>query len=412
MRYGTFASLVTILALLTGLCLGQLVTLGRPAESDRTASIADVRVGDEFYRSVNTYLAAGDAAALDRVVDPAVRTNLPGVASDAGLAGLTSYLDRVRSVEPAFQLVPGAMQSFMQGISAEISFLSSPAVSIAGLPVSPASFWGSSDYLELRNGQVVALWTSMPTMVRPLLEPSRGVIAPSPELIEPTLERWSLKPHIVYRPETGQTPTFVRLLAGAALISIEKDGDGSANTRWPSDSTEPEPLRAGDPVQLGPGDVVTIAPLAKFTIVAQGIDPAELVVMTQERLASTDLLARESHRESDGVPRLILARGAPRAITGASLSIDTLALELPVGAEPLGHQSDRYVTVYVLSGRLHLTVESGKAWQANTDRTAARLGNTAIIDAGSGVVIDRGAQVSFEPLDGDATLWFATVAPG
>jgi hypothetical protein len=412
MRYGTFASLVTLLALLTGLCLGQLVTLERPAASHRAVSIADARVGAEFYRSINAYLSAGDATALDRVIDPALRTNLPGLTAGAGLAGLTGYLDRVRAVDPAFQLIPGAMQTFMQGITSQISFQSAAAVSVAGLPVSPASFWGSSDYLELRAGRVIALWTSIPATVQPLLEPSRTVTSPSPEFIEPTLERWSLKPHIVYRPESGQAPTILRVLAGAALISIEREGDGAVNTRWTSDATEPEPLRAGEPVQLGRGDVVGVAPLAKLTIVAQGIDPAELVVVTQERTASTDTLARESHRESDGVPRLILARGAPRTVAGGSLSLDTLALDLPVGAESLAHQSDRYEIVFVVSGQLRLTVEHGKAWQANPDRTAVRIAGSVVIDAGSGVVIDRGSGVSFEPLDGAATLWFVTLTSG
>jgi hypothetical protein len=250
----------------------------------------------------------------------------------------------------------------------------------------------------------------MAATVHPLLEPNRTVTAPSPALVEPTLERWSLKPHIVYRPETGNTPTIIRVLAGAALISIEREGDGSANARWTSDSTEPEPLRAGSPVQLGPGDVVGIAPLAKFTIVAQGIDPAELVVTTQERLASTDTLARESHRESDGVPRLILARGAPRAVAGESLNLDALALELPVGAEPLAHQSDRFEIVFVVSGRLRLTIEDGKAWQANPDRTAVRIDGATFIDAGAGFVIDRGSNVSFAPLDGDTNLWVVTLS--
>lgn len=412
MRYRTFAPLVTILALLTGLCLGQLVTLERPMSSGRTVSIADARVGSEFYRSINRYLAAEDATELDRVVDPAVRTNLPGLASDAGLAGLTGYLDRVRSVDPAFQLVPGTMQSFMQGVSTPISFQSGPAVSIAGLPVPPASFWGSSDYLELKHGRVIALWSSMPATVHPLLEPSRSVTSPNPDVIEPTLERWSLTPDIVYRPETGTTPTVLRMLAGSTLIAIEKEGVGSVNTRWANGSSAPETLRPGAPVQLGLGDVVSVASLARFTVIALGPEPADLVVVTQERLPSTDLLARESHSESDGVPRHVLARGASRVVDSQSLRLDTLVLDLPVGIEPLDHQSDRYEIVFVASGQLRLTIETGKGWQANPDRSASLIDGTVVVDAGSGFIIDRGSQVSFEPLGGDARLWFATITMG
>ena len=43
-------------------------------------------------------------------------------------------------------------------------------------------------------------------------------------------------------------------------------------------------------------------------------------------------------------------------------------------------------------------------------RVAGGPTESAVVEAGSGFILERGSQVSYEPVDGDARLWFATVA--
>ncbi len=398
------AIVATLLALLTGLALGQLSSLAVPrlqsASFVSTVSAQDLATARAFYDEMNRFLATGERGvesilALDFIDYTGSRPS--GRNAEQFMTGWSA----IDSLLPQLQFEVIGLQASGALIAVRLDVHSGIASGIPGVPLTVPAASSVVEFLRIQNGRVAERWSSddrLPGMAMTLhadFDPTGR------SLSEPVIQRLSL-PAGQEVALSGDDAAVLRVISGE--LRLNRATVGPQGVAHPT----------SDPIASGQTRIVDVS----GTVLLRNLSStaAEFLAFSLYGLFPVEAPPSETATAlaTPDIEATTLAY-MPLRLTGSSLNRLRLSISevtLPAGAQVAPHTPGVVVEIAVLDGTLEVSVQSGRALVSKGNGQTHPFDGVETASAGQGFSASSIATLSYRVASAQpATLLIMTIEP-
>jgi hypothetical protein len=398
------AAISTLLALLTGLVLGQLGTLAVPrfqsAAPVSSVSTQDLETARSFYEKLNRFLATGD-----RTVESLLALDFVDHAdSSSSIRNAEQFMvgwSAIRALLPQFQFEVVGLQETGTVIAVRLRADPGAASSIPGMPLTIPTPNSMVEFLRIDRSKVAERWSSdpqWPAMTRAVqVDFGRS----GPDQSGPAIQHFSLP--------TGQK---VELSGNDTVALLVTSGTLRLNRVGVDENGESHP--ASD--ELASGQIRVVSVKDKLFLRNPSGATTEFLAFGLYALLSTE--ASLSDRASgDANPPIAVTTLAylPLRLDGSSadrLRLSVAEITLPAGASVPPHTPNVVEQIVVLDGVLEASLQTGRALVSSGNGLAQPFEGTETASTGQGLSASSIATISYQVATTQpATLLIMTIEP-
>lgn len=378
------ATTAIILALLTGIVLGQLGSLAvHPGDARPAASKSSPRAlvtARSFYESIDRLLVSGDRS-IESIVTPEFVDHQSNGDDERTLPEMIDWLLALRATWPHLRIQVVDLQQHDRLIAVRLNIDPGDPSSLPGVPLTTSLPHQVREFLRVEVAVVAERWAAaaqLPVVTRGMNFEDHWSDA---ALVAPGIEQIVLDPgrsvHLWPREQ-------IIIWTESGSVQFDRAGvDLEGNRRSLQD-----PLDAGQ-IRIQEGGT----PLSVRNV---SIEPAEIWLL------SNDISRTEQHASSESTTELaqpsIVAfiplhvstgvRGSPRRLSIAHLT-------LPPGSMVIPHTPGIVEEIAVLSGVIEVNVDRGRALVCTDGNTAQPFDDTVTISTGQGVSANESASLGY-----------------
>jgi predicted ester cyclase len=400
------AIVATLLALLTGLVLGQLSSLAVPrlqsASFVSTVSAQDLATARAFYDEMNRFLATGDSGAESLLALDFVdyTGSLP---SGRNAEQLMAVWSAIRSFLPDLQLEVVGLQASGAMIAVRLEVHPGTAPNIPGVPVTAPAASSVVEFLRIERAKVAERWSSDDRLPGLAMTLHADFDPTGRSLSGPVIQRLSL-PAGQEVALSGDDTVVLRVISG--------------ELRFNRAAVDPQRVThpTSDPIATGQTRIVDVS----GTLLVRNLSPTttEFLAFSLYGLypVETPLANTATAVAPPGVEALALALAyLPLRLTGSSLDrlcLSVSEVTLPAGARVVPYTPGVVVEIVVLDGALEVSVQSGRALVSNGDGQMHPFDDVETVSAGQGFSASSIVTLSYRVAGAQpATLLIMTIEP-
>lgn len=368
----TTASTAVILALLTGLVLGQLGSLatqpgafrsGAPSTAPRSMETAR-----SFYDAMSHLLATGDRV-LDASLAPGFTEHGPDGQTNRTLPEMIDGLVALRSTWPNLQLTVVSLDQHESMTVARLQIDPGKPRAIPGLPLPAVEPMVVTEHLRIDRSGITDRWSAnlgLP-MATTMLQTELSWKPPS--LSMPAIMRIAIEPGRA-APVPLDGPAILRAETGTVQLS-QASNDFSGNGHSSID-----PMLPGEMRLLETSEVIEVRNI--------GDEPAELWVFT----GNIGSVSQAPATVSSEPPVIKLFGFIPLTAANSSNTTQRISIArvtLPPGTDIATHRTGIMEAIAIVDGELDVTVSHGQAVFCTDGASAHLFDGTDTFSAGSGI---------------------------
>lgn len=368
----TTASTAAILALLTGLVLGQLSSFARPLASVESGSPSappqGLATARAFYDQVNQLLRTGNRS-LEFPVATGFLDHPPANEPDRTLPKMIDTLLTLRATWPQLQIQVVSLEQHESAIVARLQIDPGSPRSLPGIPLPAVDPFPVTDYLRISTGGISDRWSTAPGMPVASFAIGTNAIPNDAALAIPAILRVALDPG-----QKAQIP-----LDGAALLRVES---GTVQLDRESNDLDGTQHPSVDPLEAG--EVRVLQQPGAFVVRNVSSDPAELWLFAGNVGQSSS--PNRTPPVGFAIARIagfIPVDGA--ATKGTTQRISVTRITIPPNTEIAPHETAAAESIVILDGTIAVTIQHGRALLASTDGSSQPVEDTATVSAGEGI---------------------------
>jgi hypothetical protein len=261
------ALIALVLALLTGLTLGQLTLLGGSSfEKSPGRSTEATRTGLEFYDAVETYLVSGQIGALQKLVQSDFIDHIDGQLATSGAEAFLHQLETLRAFDSRGRLTATPVSSSGDLVRFAVSVLPGAESTILGLPFAQPEVAAFSDTLRIAGGRVAERWSNFQAPIATTLLTSMVWDPPPASQMLPAINRMTMLSGSSLTLQLGTAHVIV-VESGSLTITGTPRGAGSSLPEFPEESRR---LEDAEPLIALPGLAVVAAGDGPYRVVNDG----------------------------------------------------------------------------------------------------------------------------------------------
>lgn len=371
------ASTAVILALLTGLVLGQFGSLARQPAAFRSdaSSVTTLATVRTFYDNLNRLLETGDRA-IESSIAPGFTEHVSDGQADRTLPEMIDWLLAIRATWPELRVTIVSLDQHDKVIAARLGIDPGEPQAIPGLPLPKAEPMQVTEHLRVDRSGIVDRWSADMRLPVATLALNTEFSSKSPTLTLPGIARVSIEPGRSARiPLAG--PALVLVESGAVQLSqAGNDIDGIGRSVL-------EPIRAGEARALDATGVLIARNLSSSL--------AELWVFARDLSTPSQVLGSAPGESATAWMYGSIPTRASNLL-GATQRISITSITLPPGTEITSREIGGVETIAVIDGEIEITVERGRAVLCTDGVTSVPFDDTATVASGTGVAA-KGATI-------------------
>lgn len=406
-------TLALVLALLTGLVLGQVLILPQRTLPTVTARTHTTQVtAAAFYEAVNRYLESGDPGTVTQTLAANFRDH-SGAGGDTGTEGFVRYLSALRTAWPDLRLNADSVISQADMAAVEITMTGGTTAIhtplLDGMPLARGN-----EQLRIVSGKIAERWAS--AALPPQLEVLSTIEADvrSGWSLECAMEWLTLEPG-TSKTLFEQSHSILIVVSGSIAMRVEQRDAPDPLLVSKEDVLGQSLIQRGSSIDLDGESVIQFPAEEHFRISNTGKEPATaIVVELQYRLPARTGL--ESGRGSID-PTISDTRQSPAELLPMTagtkipwvLSLARVAAapsdELPV------HAVSGLELALVTSGSLDVEGFAGTAFSFGPDGRTPLAGSRTLTP-GTGIAASDEVVLSYRAgAESPAVFWFVTLVP-
>lgn len=375
------ASIAVILALLTGLILGQLGSLStQPGvfRSDQPSVEPQLlATARSFYDDMNLLLETGNRA-FESTLAPGFAEHLPGGQADRTLPEMVDRLLATRAIWPNMHVTIVSLDQNDSMTVADLRIDPGVPRPIPGLPLTALEPMAVTEYLRIDRSGITDRWSANLNLPAATTVLQTELSWAPPSMTMPAIARIELEPG-----RTVEVP-----LDGPAIFQVESGTvqlSQSSNDLIGNEYSGIEPLRSGDVRVLETTDDVRARNVAN--------EPAELWVFTQ----NIGSAPRPIQIVSSDPPVIKLFGFVPLVTSDqpTTQQISIARITLPPGTEIAPYEIGVMDAIAIVDGELDVTVVHGPAVFCTDGASAHPFDGVATFGAGTGISAKNPATLSY-----------------
>jgi hypothetical protein len=400
-----------VLALLTGIVLGQLRGLRAPVSTTISASNPLGLVAAEtFYAGINELLATGNPDALRPIADDAyVEHGVPPYPDS--LASLEEYLLGVRNVFPRARYV--ATDTIAQGdlVISRLAIDGPLESDSTGAPLASTGHSPGFDVLRVERGRIIERW---PSAAQPA--PASIETVDFPVLLENAivpqaarLERLTIDPHGRYASEL-HGGTMLLIESGEVEVH-QQSAYASASYLVPAARSAADFTISGTHVA---GETVAIPATMSFRVANTGATNASVLALTIVLLSNNAPMVTAEWDVDPGIgmSRTLLVSGVPVPDSIAEIGLRLHQIALGPGAEIPRHLVTGGELLLVIEGRAEVFMHAGHAGVVTEQGMVSRRDGVIPLAAGQGLGANEESELACRAIgETGALLLLVTIEP-
>jgi predicted ester cyclase len=405
----SIAAFAITLTLVTGLVVGSLISLDRPAMP--LAAVTDresAQAARSFYAAINHYLETGDAGVVERSLSPGYIGHTAYSAAGESPDVFLHYLESIRSTFPSLRLEVRNVSAQAGVVAMDVGFISNAAGTFGGLPLDAGAGTSGYEVLRVEGGQIVERWASR--AVPPIVESrmSTNITIPDGSHLEARVERLTFGAK-----GSGTFSGHDQLLVVGERGAVSWRTAGSPDQDRDPESGEQTEGTGGD---LLAGQSIAVPADASLHLVNHEVERASVLMisirqaqfgMGQGQIEPDEVIA------SIGLERRLLAGGSTPH-TGAmndAISVIVGKIVLPPGSVVARHEVVGAELLVVMQGAIDAAVHQGSLVCHQPDGGFEVVDNQQTIGAGQGARANPGTVVEYRSgANEPATVWFVTIS--
>jgi len=397
-----------VLALLTGLTLGQLTLLGGSSfEKSPARSAETTRTGLEFYDAVETYLVTRQTGELQRLVQPDFVDHLDGQPVTSGVGALLRQLETLRAFEARGRLSATLVSSSSDLVRFAVSMPPGTDATSRGLPFARRQGVAFSDTLRVADGRIVERWSNFQAPITTTPLASMVWDPPPASQILPAINRMTMLSGSSLTLQRGTAHVIV-VESGSLTVTGTPRGAASSLPEFPSESSDqatPEPL-----VAL-PGLAVVAAGDSPYRVVNDG--PAVARALLIRIVGSSDRPAPGTSQNDAGVQIESLSGAIALPNHKGNWTVEIGQATLAPGTIVPSHEVAGSELILVEQGALDADLgPCGQRCVQTIDGVGALFTEQGPVRTGEGISASAGATSTYRVAGSTpATLLIVTVAP-
>lgn len=408
------ALIALILALLTGLTLGQLALVGGNSfEWAPVRSTEATRTGLEFYDALAVYLTTGKSAELRALAHPDFVDHTEGQPATNGVSAFLRQLESLRAFARETGLTAKVASSNGNFVRFSLSIPPDAQTSILGLPVAPIEARTFSDTLRIDDGCVAERWSDLQLPARLTVLASTAWDPPAASQMHPAVKQLTMLSGSTLTLQLG-TAHVILVETGTLTITTLPRSSASSLPEFPSDSDdrgEPEPIIAA------PDSAVVAADSAPYRISNEGPAAASalLIRITGYALSTNrpEFSSIGTSMNDHGVQLEILSSAFELPHHTGDWTIDVGRVTLSPGSIIPDHEVTGAELIVVEQGALEADLGTCKADCIQTKEGAGSIAQGRVsVWAGQGISASNGATTTYRVASSEpVTFLLVTVAP-
>lgn len=376
------AAIAILLALLTGLVLGQVGYLAmRPTPAESRPSAQAPIIAQSFYEDLNGVLATGERS-VDTAIASSFLEHTTDEQGDRTLAEMVDRLLAVRVTWPRLRMTVVDVEQFDRLVSVRLRIDPGDPADIPGIPLPVASEGEVLEFLQIEGGGVTDRWDSGAGGPVATVDLRADVAWDDPSVDLPAIQHVALDSN-----ESIQLPLDAPLLLLGETGSVEVSRAGT--------DLQGTSRSAREPLQIRDVRILEGAKDRILDIRNESDDPAALWVF------STDFSAAQAWAPPEATPEPVipglvafLPVQRPSSLVGGATRISITRLTLPAGATVPVQQLGAIVEIVVLEGALEVTIAEGRALLCS-DGGARPFEGTETVSVGEGVSARESASLGY-----------------
>jgi hypothetical protein len=378
------ATTAVILALLTGLLLGQIGKLAarpgdaRPAESN--ASPRALETARSFYEAMDRLLASGDRS-IESTVSPGFVDHPVSGKKDRTLPEMIDELLALRATLPHLRVTVLDLEQRDRLIAVRLEVDPGEPAPIPGAPLMSSPPHQVFEFLRIEGAGVTERWNAAGQLPAAVFSISTDDRWASSSSAVPGIERVDLDPG---RSMSLPYEATIILWTESGSVRLDQAGvDLKGNRRSAQDS-----LDAGQVRILEGGNPLTLRNVSN--------ERAELWVLStnisrKEQTALGDATAEPAQPWTVAFIPLQISTD----LRGSPWRLSITLLTLPPGSTVIPHTPAIVEAIAVLSGDIEVTVDRGRALKCTDGKTAHPFDDTETVTAGEGVSANAMASLGY-----------------
>jgi hypothetical protein len=401
----TAAILALTLMLLTGLVLGQLLSLGptQSAALPETGSDA-AQTAERFYAAINAVLESGDASSLRAILHPSFVDHAPA-GEDSGTArDLESDLLALRAMFPGLRLESSSTISGGDMVASSLIAVGSAQADVSGIAVETQLTGPDFELLRVAGGMVVERWASA-VLPKP----------PGVELLASVdVDRLPIERAIVLERFTFDASASRSLGDNKGTVIIVESGSIAIHL-----NTSHMDALAGTPPVPEDGELLTAGTIrliptgVPFRLKTPREQTASVLQVRTDALrpGGNDHEPQFRQEIAPGVIREGLAYGNRLLPNGGPFTLTMYQVTLWPQSSIVKHDVAAGEIAWVMDGAVHVDVAQGDVRTTTMDGLGARQAGTQQLATGQGITGYPGAEVTYRvPSRSPATILLITLA--
>jgi quercetin dioxygenase-like cupin family protein len=379
------ASTAAVLALLTGLVLGQIGSLATHTDVSRidetNPSPRTLAVARSFYDGMNRLLASGDRS-IETIVAPGFVEHTADGQGDRTLPEMIDWLLATRTTSPRMQMTVLDLEQRDRLIAVRLEVDPGTPVPIPGLPLTTPAPFQALEFLRVEGAAVTDRWNAGAELPVATLRLTFDFNWASTSLVTPAIQRLSLEPGDSIQLALGG-PVILRVDSGR--VRLDRSGIDLNGIRRPSQ----EPF-GEDQVRIFDGaDGLTLRNVSS--------DPAVLWALSAEGATAAEQAETHDATREPGYSRIVafIPLQLSSDVLDAPQRISVTRITLPPGTTVAPHDPGVIEEIAVLDGAIDVTVGQGRALMCTDGATAQPFDGTETIAAGEGVSARGAAALGY-----------------
>jgi predicted SnoaL-like aldol condensation-catalyzing enzyme/quercetin dioxygenase-like cupin family protein len=408
------SSVALVLALFTGLILGQLLApslVVRPNSSAQERSTEDA--AEMFYEAMNRYLGRGDPAVLADTLHPKF-VDHSAIYLEQDAAGLIRYLSAMRATYPDMRMQVTGMTPHDDLVAISVATTGGTAANAGGLVSDRPPSAPGYEQLRIVDGKVAERWASQTLPPQYEMFASFDLNFFSGWFVECIVEPLPLAPGAS---ETRRhfSPSMLIASSGAVALEIERNGSNESALLLSGDPASPTALRRGARFDLENQSVVMLPEGEAYRVWNPGKQPASVIIVEIRHLSPAVTFNGSQNDWSD-----------PASESGSFMTAGLL----PMGTDPdrtyklslarVAAAPNEMLPIHTVNGVEHLLVVEGgldvelldkhAAVFGPGDRSMAAPGDRPRLLPGEGITAIDDTLIAYRvTADAPAAIWIISI---
>lgn len=381
------ATVVAVLALLTGFVLGQLESLAvprlDPAPSNPAASARALAATRSFYDKVNEFLVSGDRA-VESMLVPGFVDHTSSLPTPRNAEELMAGLTAARAALPHLQLKVADVQDQGMLVAVQIEIDPGKPSDIPAFPDVAYPPGRTVEFLRIEHSSVAERWSNDDRFPGVAVDMHTDFEHDGPSLSGPAIERLSLAAGQSVELD-GRDTVVLQVISGQ--LQIGQTGVGQRGEAHPSS----EPLDAGQLRILEVKDSLQLrnrssGPVEFWAFSLYGLYPAQ----SSPSNNATPVAAPNVETSTLAYMPLQLPGSLPDR-----LRLSVAQVTLPAGAWVVPHTPGVVEQITVLDGALEASLQTGRALLCTGDNRSQPFDGVETAAAGQGFSANSAATLSY-----------------